>query len=389
MRTSPSSAISPATTTPAATTSAEAPRPEPGRARLTIDLHALAANYHALARQASGAELAPVVKADGYGLGAVPVARRLWAEGARAFFVARLAEGEALRAGLGPERPATIYVLDGLTAGAGARLAAADLVPALLSAPQVSEACAFARGLGRPFPVALHVDTGMNRQGLTPDEARALAQSTDALRGLDLGLLLSHLGSAADPADPRNARQLERFEAVRALFPEARASLAASAGIFLPPAYRFDLVRPGVSLYGGGPRETPDPRLQAVAALEAPILDVRTVPAGEPIGYGAHVTLARTTRVAIVAAGYADGVIRAAKGQGYAVLAGQRRPLLIVNMDLLAVDLGDADAQVGDPVELLGPHALLDDLATAAGTVAHEVLVRLSGRAERVYLGEV
>lgn len=358
-------------------------------ARLTVDLDALAHNYRVLSREAGGAQVAPVVKADGYGLGAVPVGRRLWAEGGRRFFVARLEEGEALRAGLGRERPATIYVLDGLPAGSGRRFVDSELTPVLASLPQVGEAAAVGRALGRALPVGLHVDTGMSRQGVTPDEARALALATDRLDGLDLQLVMSHLGAATDPADPHNSRQLERFAAARALFPRAQASLAASAGIFLGADYRFDLVRPGVSLYGGGPEERPDPRLQAVASLTAPVLDVRTVRAGERLGYGSGVVLETTTRVAIVGAGYADGVIRAARGQGYAWFGGARRRLLIVNMDLLAIDLGDAEAQVGQPVELLGAHAQLDDLATAAGTVAHEVLVRLGRRGERVYLGEV
>ena len=358
-------------------------------ARLTVDLDALAHNHRVLATKAAGAVVAPVVKADGYGLGAVVVARRLWAEGARSFFVARLEEGEALRAGLGPERQASVYVLDGLSTGTGGRFVEAGLTPVLASMPQVSEAAAVARALGRPFAVGLHVDTGMNRQGVTIEEARALALSTDRLRGLDLELMMSHLGAATDPADPHNGRQLERFASARQLFPEAKASLAASAGIFLGPDYSFDLVRPGVSLYGGGPEERPDPRLKAVAHLAAPILDIRTVRAGERLGYGAKVVAERTTRVAIVGAGYADGVIRAARGDGYAWFADARRRLLIVNMDLLAIDLGEADAQIGEPVELLGEHALLDDLATAAGTVAHEVLVRLGRRGERVYLGEV
>jgi alanine racemase len=362
--------------------------PRDGAVRLTVDLDALAHNYRVLAAEAVGAAVAPVVKADGYGLGAVPVARRLWGEGARSFFVARLAEGEALRAGLGPDRPARIYLLDGLTVASGPRLAAAGLTPALSSLPQVSAAAAFARALGRRLPVALHVDTGMNRQGVTPDEARALAQSTDRLRGLDLELVMSHLGSGPAPDDPHNGLQLARFVQARALFPKAQACLAASAGIFLGPAYRFDMVRPGVSLYGGGPEERPDPRLKAVARLTAPILDIRTVCAGERLGYGAQVVVERATRIAVVGAGYADGVIRAARGEGYAWFKGARRSLLIVNMDLLAIDLGEADAQVGETVELLGENALLDDLATAADTVAHEVLVRLGARGERVYLGE-
>lgn len=364
----------------------------PSSARLTIDLDALAHNYAVLKDQAGGAEMAPVLKSDGYGLGAGPLGRRLWAEGARAFFVARLSEGEALRAALGPERPAVIHVLDGFTAGTGARLADAQLIPVVTSLPQIDAAQAFAAQTaagraGHPLAIGLHVDTGMNRQGLTPDEARAVAQSPDRLQGLEVGLIMSHLGSATEPAHPRSAAQLAQFRPVRALFPKAQASLSASAGIFLGPDYRFDLVRPGVSLYGGGPEERPDPRLKAVATLEAPILDIRNIAAGEMVGYGASVVVDRPTRVAIVQAGYADGIIRMARGQGRAWFAGALRPILIVTMDLIAVEIGEARAQPGDLVELMGPNALLDHLAAAAGSVAHECLVRLSDRAERVYLG--
>ncbi len=357
-------------------------------ARLTIDLNALAHNHTVLRAQAAGAEVAPVLKSDAYGLGAGPVGRRLWAEGARSFFVARLAEGEALRAALTPERPATIHVLDGMCEGAGERLAAAALTPVLSSLPQVAVATAWAAQAARRLPVTLNIDTGMGRQGVSPDEARALVQSTDRLRGLDVRLVMSHLGSAAEPENPRNRNQLARFLEIRALFPDARASLAASAGIFLGEAFRFDQVRPGVSLFGGGPRERPDERLRAAATLTAPILDVRSLRVGDVLGYGDTVRIESPTRVAVVAAGYSDGIIRAAKAGGHAWFAGAQRRLLIVNMDMLVIEIGDAEASVGDEVELLGANAQLDDLATAAGTVAHEVLVRLSRRAERTYLGE-
>lgn len=353
----------------------------PHRARLTIDLDALAHNRGVLAAQAPGAEIAAVVKADGYGLGVGPIARRLHAEGTRSFFVARLSEGESLRAELG-ERPATIYLLDGLLPGADARIAAADLVPVIATPAQAAAAA-----LGA-LTVALHVDTGMNRQGLTQVQAAAFADATRRVGAPKVRLVMSHLGSAAEPGDPRNAQQLARFRAAVDMFPGCRASLAASAGGFLGPDYRFDIVRAGVSLFGSGPEERPDPRLKAVATLTAPIVDIRELQPGDRVGYGSTFTAPRAMRIAIVAAGYADGVIRASRGSGTAWAAGSLCPLVAVNMDLLAIDLGQGRAAVGDPVELLGQHALLDDVATAAGTVAHEVLVRLSTRAERVYVGD-
>ena len=346
------------------------------RARLTIDLDALARNHAVLKAEARGAELAPVVKSDGYGLGVGPVSRRLWLEGARSFFVARLYEGQELRAALGPERPAVIHVLDGLVAGEERAFTTSGLTPVVVS----PVALAVARDAG--LPVTLHVDTGMNRQGMSLETALALDVDPR-----EIGLIMSHLGSAADPDQARNARQLARFRTLRSHFAGVPASLAASAGLYLGPDYHFDQVRPGVSLYGGGPRETPDARFEAVATLTAPILEVREVQAGETIGYGGA-TVARTPiRLAIVAAGYTDGIIRAARGGGRVWVAGALRPLVLINMDLSAVDLGDADAKPGDEVELLGAHALLDDLAADAGTIAHEVLVRLSRRAERVYMG--
>ncbi|HEY9236341.1 MULTISPECIES: alanine racemase [Phenylobacterium] len=364
--------------------------PFPTAARLTIDLDALARNLAVLRIAAGGAQAAPVIKADGYGLGAGPIGRRLWAEGCKAFFVARLSEGESLRAELGPNRPATIYVLDGFIPGAGSRLIAADLTPVLASLPQIDAASAFAAAQGRALPVALQVDTGMNRQGLALDEAKALAASPDRLRHLDVRLLMSHLGSATDPADARNALQRSRFDAIRPLFPKAQASFAASAGIMLGPDYRAELIRPGISLYGGGPEERPDDRLEAVATFEAPILYIRSVAPGEIIGYGSSVVATRPMRLAIIAAGYADGIIRSSgKGGGYAWFAGARRPLVIVTMDLIAIDIGDDPAAIGQYVELLGENVPIDEAAEAAGTVAHECLVRLGGRAERVYVGAV
>jgi alanine racemase len=359
-------------------------------ARLTVDLDALAANHRLLAREARGAEVAPVVKADGYGMGAAKAACRLWAEGARTFFTARPGGGEALRQALGPDRPATIYVLDGCADGWAERLHAADLVPVLNSLAQIEAWRAFAAGRGA-LRAALHVDTGMNRLGIRPEEAEALVGARDRLDGLTVDLVMSHLACAADPEHPMNARQAGRFREVARLFPNARASLANSAGIFLGEDFLFDLVRPGIALYGGGPREKPDPRIAAVGTVEAEIVQVRSVPPGETVGYGATWTAERPTRVAILAAGYADGVLRACSSpHGKVWFDGALRPIVgRVSMDLIAVDVTGSDqARPGEWVELFGPNLPVDDAAEAAGTLAYELLTRLGPRLDRIYLGE-
>lgn len=352
-------------------------------AGLTIDLAALAHNLGVIRAAAPGAEVAPVVKADGYGLGAGRVSQRLWAEGARTFFVARLSEGEALRVALG-ERDAEIVVLDGLTEDAAARMAASNLTPALTSLDQIRTWGALARSLR--LPCVLHFDTGMNRLGFDIGEAQQVAALVSQFRGLDLRLVMSHLSFATTPSHPRNAEQLTKFRLALGHFPGVRASLAASAGAFLGPDYRFDMVRPGISLFGGGPEERPHPDLQAVARLYAPILQIRDLAAGDSAGYGSMFQAAHPMRMAIVEAGYADGLLRTSFARGTAAVRGRLCPLAIVSMDLIGVNVSEiGDVAVGDPVELLGPTVHLDDVAVAAGTVAHECLVRLSPRAERIY----
>jgi alanine racemase len=358
------------------------------RARLTVDLDALAANHAVLKQLAGPAEVAPVVKADAYGLGAGPIGRRLWAEGARSFFVARLEEGEALRTALGPGRPARVLVLDGATAGSAARMVDAGLTPVLNSPAQVEGYAAWARGHG-PLPCAIHVDTGMHRLGLALEELAVLAAAPDRLSGLKIELLMSHLACADQDEHRMNAQQAGRFKKVRALMPDVPGSLANTPGVFLGAAFHHDLVRPGIGLYGGGPFDKPHPRLTPVATLTAPILQVRAVAEGETVGYGRRFAADRAYRIAIVAAGYADGLPRASEG-ARAWFAGDFRDILgRVSMDLIAIDVtGCEDAQPGAMVELLGPHVQVDEVAAAAGAVAHEVLTRLGHRAERLYLGE-
>jgi len=350
--------------------------------RLTVDLDAMADNHAALRRQANGAEIAPVVKADAYGLGVGTIAPRLWSEGARRFFVARVGEGEQLRRLLGAERPTKIYVLDGCPPGTAGRLSAADLMPVLNSRAQIDDWTANAGG----SPAAVHIDTGMNRLGLRVEEAEALARDR---RRLTIEMVMSHLACATDPNSPMSPIQARAFWAVRGLFPDVPASLASTAGLFLGPDYHHQVARPGVGLYGGGPFEETHPAIRSVAAVEAPILQIRLVPEGETIGYGAVWRAPRATNVAIIAAGFADGVLRALGAGGYGWLDGQARPFLgRISMDLIALDVTDcSQARPGAMVELLGENIRLDDVARRAGTVPYEILTRPANRIERLVKG--
>lgn len=344
----------------------------PSPASLTVDLDALAANYRTLER-IGGAPVHPVVKADGYGLGAAACAGRLMREGARTFFVARTREGEQLRAALGGE-PA-IYVLDGCLAGRAARMRAADLRPVLNTDAQMAEW--LAAGGGR---CGLQIDTGMNRLGFRPERA------PEPFEGLDL--VLSHLACADDPSEPMNARQRDAFAAAAARYPGTVRSFANSGGVFLGESYAFDASRPGICLYGGGPEGRPDDRIRAVATFAAEVLQVREVPAGESVGYSRTFVAETPRRIATVAAGYADGVLRSYSPEGRVWVSGALRPIVgRVSMDACAVDVTGLDAAVGDPVELFGPNRMLDDAAAAARTAAWELLTSVGPRVQRRYVG--
>jgi alanine racemase len=350
---------------------------------LTLGLAALASNWKRIAALAAPAECAAVVKADAYGLGIEQAVPALRDAGCRSFFVALPQEGRRVRAGA-PD--ATIYVLNGFASAHAAEFAGSELTPVLNTVSQI-EAWA---GLGRGWPSAIHVDTGMNRLGLSLAEAFALARRPALLEAAAPRLLMSHLACADTPRHPLNQTQLAGFQEVRSAYPSLRASLSNSAGVHLGPDFRFDLVRPGIALYGAAFAQDRPP-LANVVALRACILQLRDVEAGETIGYGAAWRFTSAARVAIVGAGYADGYPRAAgssesqKAPGV-FLRGRRAPVLgRVSMDLIAADVtGIADVSEGDWVELFGPNIPVDEVAAAAGTIGYELLVRVGGSVERL-----
>lgn len=343
------------------------------QAKLTIDLDALRANWRALSAF-SDTETAAVVKADGYGLGAGRVARALARDGVRRFFVALAEEGAQLRDALGPGPE--ICVFSGHMAGDTDMIRDLGLVPMINSIDQMLR---HVEALpGAPFGVQL--DSGMNRLGMEPAEWAAL-------RGIALAqnpvLIMSHLACADEPENPMNARQLQCFREMTDGIDVPR-SLSATGGILLGKDYHFDLTRPGIGLYGGLPFADASP----VVTLALPVIQVRELEPGETVGYGNTFVARRPTRIATVAAGYADGIHRIMAPKASMMAGVTRCPVAgRISMDLIGVDVTDAP-EVPEWLELIGAHQPVDTLADWSGTIGYEILTSLGARLQRVYRGE-
>ncbi len=326
---------------------------------LSVDLGAVRRNWRGLAAL-HGGQVAAVVKADGYGLGAGRVAAALLAEGCSTFFVAHPQEGAALRRALGAGP--VVAVLDGC---ASEEARGDALTPVLNSLADL----ALHQGQGM-----LHLDTGMARLGLPPAEWGAAQRFAPPW-------VMSHLVAAEAPDDEINAWQRDRFAEGAALFPTARRSLANSSGCFLGEGFRSDLARPGAALWGLNPTPGSANPMARVVGIAAPILQIRAIPAGATVGYGGTWAAPRPARIATAALGYADGLPRAFAGVG--MVEGAQVPCVgRVSMDLTTWDVTDAPgAQVGAMVELPEP----DEIARDAGTIGYEILTRLGKRFERRY----
>lgn len=340
-------------------------------ARLTINLHALAGNWRALDAK-TDAETGAVVKADAYGLGAGPVASTLAEEGVRKFFVAVAEEGAAVRRAIGPGP--LIFVFSGHMEGDADLLRDHDLVP-LLNSPEQFQRHIQALPV---HPFGLQLDTGMNRLGLEPADWSALRNRAEALNPV---LIMSHLACADEPEHPMNRQQLETFRGMTEGVSAPR-SLAATGGMLLGPEYHFDLCRPGIGLYGGLPFAAAKP----VVTVDLPVIQVRDLAVGETVGYGNTWKARRPSRIATVAAGYADGLHRAIGG-GIDTFAGDLPCPVVgrISMDLITVDVTDLP-HTPERLRILNGHQTVDDLAEAAGTIGYEILTSLGSRYSRGYV---
>lgn len=363
---------------------------------LTIDLGAMADNYRQF-QKVVGADcaVAGVVKADAYGTGLKPVVETLTKLDCPQFFVATLDEAIQLRA-INDKTP--VAVLGGLYHGAEKEYQARGIWPVLNSPEDIQRWGQLAREMNQALPAILHIDTGMNRLGLSAGESKMVMQSPDLLEGISVQILMSHFASADSQTHPQTQAQADAFAEIMTGFAAPKKSLANSSGTYRNSDYHYDMVRPGYALYGGNPTPETDNPVKPVVSLSARILQIRDVGKGETIGYSATHEFDDDAVCATVGLGYADGFLRSGSsrktdsGPEAATLFWQGQPCPIVgrvSMDLVSVDLTNINGPrpvAGDSLEILGPHQGVDDLAEAMGTIGYEILTSLGARYAREYV---
>lgn len=354
---------------------------------LTIDLGALVRNFERLCAEVAPAKAAAVVKANAYGLGADRIAETLYAHGCRHFFVAQLAEASSLR----PRLPAdaAIFVLNGLQPGSEALCARAGIVPVVNSLEQWRRWADTARSMARTLPAIVQFDSGMSRLGVPPGDRGELAGLVAEESGVDVLFIMSHLACADDADSEQNGDQRAEMARIAEEFPKFPICFANSGGIFLARSYHGVLARPGIALYGGAPAVGRPNPMEPVVRLDVAVVQTRTVPAETRVGYGgAHVTKGRT-RLATIAAGYADGLPRSLSNRGAVYCDGIRLPIAgRVSMDSITIDISalpEDRLTLGSRVEVIGPHQTLEDVARDAGTISYEILTSLGSRYTRRY----
>lgn len=360
----------------------------PDRAVLIVDLDAIADNWRSLNTVTNKAETAAVVKANAYGLGMKEVVQRLVQEGCRTFFVALPQEALNLRNTI-DNYDINIVCLNGLC-GQAEMMIEKDIIPVINNHEDLSAWTLAARESGHRLPAVFHFDTGLNRLGFNMSDAETIAQDNKWQQHLDLVLIMSHLACADEPDHPLTDIQNWRFQRILENFPDIPASLAASDGIFRGASKHYDLVRPGIALYGGNPTPERGNPMKSAVTLTAPILQIRTADQDGTVGYGATRNISKGQRLATIAYGYADGLFRSTSNKAQFYYDGHVLPVLgRISMDVTVVDISEVpegELEVGDHIVVLGQYQSLEDLARPSGTISYELLTALGNRFERHYV---
>jgi len=356
--------------------------------QLTINLAAIQANYRLLRDKASPAETGAAVKANGYGLGMIPTVHALHKAGCRTFFTAYASEAAQLREAL---TDVTVAPLHSLAPEQYPDMLARNITPVLNSLGEIESWSRFAKSQNKNLAAHVHLDTGMNRLGLPPDEQEKLIANPALLDGITVKAWISHYACSDEFGNPMTTQQRDLFKKQLARLPKAPASICNSSGIFWGKDYLFDLTRPGVALYGVNPTPGKPNPMQDVIELKAPILQIRHVDSPMTVGYGATHRVARKGCIATLALGYADGYLRALSGKGQVKIGQFLAPIVgRISMDLTTVDvtgIPESEAHVGAFATVIGKHRPVDSVAAEAGTTGYEILTCLGSRLQRTYSG--
>jgi alanine racemase len=353
---------------------------------LKINLKHITSNYNLISKTVKKAKVACIVKADAYGLGVKRIASTLHASGCKHFFVANLKEGVALRKVI-TDQAVKVYVFSGSEPSQEKIFETFQLIPVINSLPQL-ERWYLAMDNNVQYPIALHIDTGMNRLGFSEDEFREAVKSFN-LKKTNVDLLLSHLVASENSKLKKNLQQLDVFKKLAKLIPNAKRSIANSHGVALGKAFHLDLVRPGLSLYVAVSISKTVTTKNTISLL-SPILQVRRLNKSAPVGYGATERAPKGAVLATIGCGYADGYLRCMSGVGSAWLGGLSINVVgRVSMDLTTFNISDLDASFqieGQVIELFGDHQPISQLAASGGTIAYEIITNLGTRWKRVYI---
>lgn len=362
--------------------------PADKHAVLIVDLKAIGHNYNVLKDYVSPKACGAVVKDNAYGLGQDKIIDALLKEGCEHFFFAYLTEAIQARR-ICPDK--NFYVFSGVFTDTEASFTEHNLIPSLISLNQVKRWHAYAQKLGRKLPCVINIDTGMGREGLSPQEFEDLVHNhSELLESLDIKFLMSHMGNSNMPGHPKNDLQKERFEHVTNLLPNLKRSFANSSAIFLGSDFHYDITRPGAALYGYKYCPLRELQFKTSISAYARVLLLRTVPKGETIGYDATYVCERETHIALVGVGHGDGILRQASNRGHVHLHGFPAPIIgRVSMDVVMVDITDIEpglVQENDWAKIYGEYQTTRDFSQAEGTSVYELLVRHGARYHRIYV---
>ncbi|ATO57589.1 alanine racemase [Bartonella sp. 1-1C] len=360
----------------------------PYTAVATIDIGAIVANYKTLVQRVAPIECSAVVKADAYGLGAEKIAPALYQAGCRTFFIAHLKEALQLKAIL--PNNVTLILLNGIPPTAEEFVTQTGIVPVLNSRNEIENWQMHCQKNGKKFPAIIQIDTNMNRLGLDQEELQWLIQNPSLFEIADIKYIISHLANGDNATHASNCEQKNAMKTALAQLPTCKASLANSGGIFLGPDFYFDLVRPGIGLYGIDPHQQHPTSLKPVLKLKAQVIQSRCTEAGSPVGYGGSFITQKPSILTTISIGYADGWLRNLSNKGFVYFNQHKLPIIgQISMDSIIVDatnLQHEKPKRGDWVELIGKHQTIENVAADAGTIPYEILTSLGSRYKRIYI---